>query len=168
MRLTTMDAKDAIKYTFHMSRTVVKSYIADLEDTALMCRPHPGCNHIAWQLGHIIASEVQLLESVSPGSGIELPEGFVEHHAKENTGSDDRGHFLNKEQYLALLEKLQVAVYETLEATDESEMDKPGPEFLKGFADTVGEVFVLIANHPMMHAGQWVPIRRQFDQPIVI
>ena len=33
---------------------------------------------------------------------------------------------------------------------------------------TVGSIFTLIATHPMMHAGQFVVVRRQLGKPIVI
>jgi hypothetical protein len=28
--------------------------------------------------------------------------------------------------------------------------------------------YLLIANHPLMHAGQFVPVRRALDKPVVI
>jgi hypothetical protein len=84
-----MKAQDAINATLGTSSVVLSRYLDDLSDADLMQRPGPGCNHIAWQLGHLIASENQLLESVAPGAGIKLPEGFAEKHSKETTGDDN-------------------------------------------------------------------------------
>ena len=35
--------------------------IDDLSDSDLMVRPAPGCNHIAWQLGHMISGTAQMI-----------------------------------------------------------------------------------------------------------
>ena len=84
-----MNAKDAIKSSAHFSTMVFKGYLADFEDAELLKRPTEGCNHPAYQMGHLISSEVQLLEMVAPGKGIELPEGFAERYAKDNSNDDD-------------------------------------------------------------------------------
>ena len=47
-------------------------------------------------------------------------------------------------------------------------LDEPGPERFRSVFPTVGAVFLLIANHPMMHAGQFVPVRRRKRKPVVI
>ncbi len=72
-----MNAKDAIRSSANLSTMVLKTYISDLDDADLMRRPGEGCNHLAWQLGHLISSEVQLLDRVAPGQGTELPDGFA-------------------------------------------------------------------------------------------
>ena len=78
-----MNATDAIRSSANLSTMVLKTYISDLDDADLMRRPGEGCNHLAWQLGHLIASEVRLLDSVAPGKGIELPDGFAVAHSKD-------------------------------------------------------------------------------------
>ena len=62
-----MNAKDAIRSTMDLSLTVLNSYVSDLSDADLLRRPAPGCNHLAWQLGHLISSEAGLLNAVCPG-----------------------------------------------------------------------------------------------------
>jgi uncharacterized damage-inducible protein DinB len=39
---------------------------------------------------------------------------------------------------------------------------------MKDFAPTHGAVLSLIANHPMMHAGQIATLRRRLGKPVVI
>ncbi len=68
-----MNAKDAIRSSANLSTLILKTYISDLDDADLMRRPVEGCNHLAWQLGHLISSEVELLESVAPGKGSSCP-----------------------------------------------------------------------------------------------
>ncbi len=47
-------------------------------------------------------------------------------------------------------------------------LDKPTEGRLAAIAPTLGSLFVLIANHPMMHVGQFVVMRRKLGKPVVI
>jgi hypothetical protein len=163
-----MNAKDSIKGTMDLSLTVLKLYFSDLSDAELMTRPGPGCNHLAWQLGHLIASEANLLNQLTPGSAPELPAGFAEQHSKETAGSDDPAKFCTKQQYTELLDKVRVASKKLLDETPDADLDKPAPERLRQICPSVGAYFGLIATHPMMHAGQFVPVRRALGKPVVI
>ena len=163
-----MNAKDAIRSSANFSSMVITDYVGDLDDADLMLRPTAGCNHIAWQLGHLIASEVQLLEGVAPGKGIELPAGFVAAHSKEKATDDNPADFLSKTAYLELFDQVRANSLAALDAFPEAELDSPAPESFRAFCPTMGQVFNLIADHPLMHAGQFVIVRRQLGKPIVI
>src|SRR5262249_7876415 len=128
----------------------------------------PGCNHIAWQLGHLIASENQLLEMVAPGTGIELPAGFAEQHSKEKKDDDNPEHFLSRQRYQELFEKMHAATLAAIATMSDADLDKPGPPQFQPMCPTVGDVVVLIATHGLMHAGQFVPVRRKLGKPVVI
>lgn len=163
-----MNAKDAIRSSGNLSMMVLKSYVSDLEDSELLTRPGKGCNHIAYQLGHLISAEVQLLELAAPGQGTELPDGFAEAYSKENASDDNPEHFLDKATYLELFEKVRAATLAALDAYPEADLDKESPEHLRSFCPTMGDLFTLIANHPLMHAGQFVVVRRQLGKPILM
>ncbi len=163
-----MNAKDAIRSSVNVSSMVLKTYLSDLEDSDLMRRPGEGCNHLAWQLGHLISSEVQLLNSVAPGKGADLPEGFAEAHSKESCGSDDPAGFRGKDTYIELFDLVRAATLEALDGLDDSALDGEAPEQFRAFCPTVGDMFTLIATHPMMHAGQFAVVRRQLGKPILM
>jgi hypothetical protein len=165
-----MNAKDAIRSSANVSSMVLKSYISDLDDADLMRRPTEGCNHLAWQLGHLIASEVHLLEQAAPGSGssVALPDGFAEAHSKEASSNDDPAGFHGKEIYVELYDKVREASLAALDALPESDLDNESPEGMRDFCPSVGDLFALIAVHPMMHAGQFVIVRRQLGKPILM
>lgn len=163
-----MNAKDAIRGTMDLSHHVLKAYFDDLSDAELMLRPGPGCNALAWQLGHLISSEVGLLNQVCPGAAPELPAGFAEQHSKATASSDDASKFGKKQQYLDLLDQVRAATLSAMDKLPEADLDKPGPESMRNFCPTVGSFFNLIASHPMMHAGQFVPVRRALGKPIKI
>ncbi len=163
-----MNAKDAIRGTMGLCQTVLKTYFGDLTDAELMRRPGAGCNHLAWQLGHLIASEGSLLNMVCPGAAAELPAGFAEQHSKETAGSDDASKFCTKQQYSDLFDKVRAATLAALDSLPEAKLDEAGPEPMRSFCPTVGSMFTLIGTHPMMHAGQFVPVRRALGKPVVM
>lgn len=163
-----MNTQDAIRKTLKTSSIVLSRYLDDLSDADLMQKPGPGCNHLAWQLGHLIASENQLLESVAPGAGIELPAGFVEQHSKEKKDDDNPEHFPSKQRYLELFEQVHAATFAAIAKMSDADLDQPGPARFQPMFPTVGDVVILIATHGLMHAGQFVPVRRQLGKPVVI
>jgi hypothetical protein len=163
-----MNAKDALNRSADMSLMVLTKYVEDLSDADLMKRPGSGCNHLAWQLGHLISSNANLLNMVCPGTAPALPEGFADHHSKENCASDDPQEFCTKQQYVDLLHQMRLATQETLAGLPEAKLDAPAPEPLRNRFPTVGDVFMLIGAHPMMHAGQFVVVRRAAGKPVVI
>lgn len=164
-----MNAIQAIQAMAATSDMVFKSYVADLEDADLMHRPHGGCNHLAWQIGHLIASECMLLNMLQPGAAPELPAGFAEKHSKETTGDDDASNFHTKQEYLDLYDKVRAATHAAVESVSEADLDAPNPsERMKESFPTIGSMYVLTASHPMMHAGQFVPVRRELGKPVVI
>jgi hypothetical protein len=163
-----MNAKDTLKNTLNLSQTVISAYVGDLTDAELMKRPAPGCNHIAWQLGHLIASECGLMNMIRPGLAPELPAGFEAAHNKDAVGSDDPAKFCTRQQYLDLMNKVHAATIALLDAYPDADFALPAPEALRSICPTMGHMFVLIATHPMMHAGQFVPVRRALGKPVVI
>lgn len=163
-----MNAKDAINGSMDMCITVLKAYFSDLTDAELMKRPGPGCNHLAWQLGHLITAEADLLNQVCPGKAPELPAGFAKQHGKDTAGSDDASNFCSKQTYTDLLDKVRAATKAALNSLPDADLDKPGPEGMRNICPTVGSFFGMIATHPMMHAGQFVPVRRALGKPILI
>ena len=163
-----MKATDVIRSTAEISTMVLKSYVSDLEDADLMKRPGEGCNHLAWQLGHLISSECDLLNSLQPGAAPELPAGFAEKHSKDACGEDDPSKFCTKQEYLDLMDKVQAATFAALENVSDADLEGPAPEKFAQMFPTAGQVYVLIATHQMMHAGQFVPVRRALGKPVLM
>lgn len=163
-----MNTKDALKSTMDMSLFVLNAYLGDLNDADLMKRPGAGCNHLAWQLGHLISSESGLVNSICPGKGGELPAGFEERHAKDKTGIDDPKQFNTKQEYVDLFTQVRAATLKALDEFPEKDFDAPSPERMRKFFPTMGSMFTLIGSHPMMHAGQFVVVRRMLGKPVVI
>lgn len=159
-----MNAHGAIKNVLAGADRLTTRYLDDFSDADLLVRPVPGANHVAWQLGHLIAAEHGLVESVCPGAMPPLPEGFAEKHSNETAGSDDASAFLKKAQYVDLYRQQRAATLKALDSLSEADLDRPGPEKYRGFVDTVGAVFTMQGGHWGMHAGQWAIVRRKLGR----
>ena len=147
---------------------MLQSYVGDMTDQELLTRPGENCNHVAWQLGHLISSEASLLNMIKDGSAIELPEGFAEAHDKSATGCDDAAKFWSKDEYLDLYQKTRKNSVETLNGMSEEEMNAESPEQFRAMCPDKRAMSMLVAAHPMMHVGQFVPVRRALGKPVVI
>lgn len=163
-----MKSTEVLSATLDTSSLVLSKYLEDLSDADLMKRPGAGCNHIAWQLGHLINSEKQLLDAIAPGSSVELPAEFAQKHGKETIGDDNPANFYSKQEYLDFFEKVHAATKAALSQVSEADLDKAAPEHFRSMFPTIGHIYILIATHGLMHAGQLVPIRRELGKPIVI
>ena len=88
---------------------------------------------MAWQLGHLVASECSLLNGIRPGAAPELPADFADQHGKESTLSDDPAKFGSKQQYLDLTEQVHAATLALLDSYPESDFSLPSPESFRSF-----------------------------------
>ena len=159
-----MTAKDVFRTTIEMAHSMTQGYLADLSDADLLLRPVPGMNHIAWQLGHLIASEHHMISALGHTMP-ELPAGFEAAHKKETAGSDDPKRFWKKEEYLSLWRSIHDGSLAAIKNTPDADLDKPAPENMRSYAPTVGAVFNLIGGHELMHSGQLVAVRRKLGRP---
>jgi hypothetical protein len=157
-------AKNLLRQSIEMGHFVSRAYVEDLTDAELLLRSVPGSNHIAWQLGHMIGSVRVFIAALGRDAPI-LPDDFEAAHNREAAASDDRAKFAAKAQYLALMDQMKAASLAAVEATPESDLDAPGPESMREYAPTVGAVLMLLGTHWLMHAGQFVPIRRKLGKP---
>ncbi len=160
-----MDTRQALRENMAISKMVVDMYLGDLTDADLLVRPAPGCNHIAWQLGHLIESENEMTEAVAPGSMPPLPKGFKEKHKKETAKLDDAAAFHKKAEYVKLAAEQREAALAALDKLSDADLGKPAPESMRAYAPTVCAIFAMHGAHWLMHAGQWAVVRRKLGRP---
>ncbi len=163
-----MHAKDSIRTSVETADYISKAYLEDLTDDELMHRPHPKCNHIKWQLGHLIASDHKMVNGCCPGALPALPAGFAEQYAREKTGSDVPGDFHSKSELMELLSGQRAAIFAKLAELSDVELNAASPEEIRAYAPNFGAAFGMVALHWTMHAGQWAVIRRQLGREPVI
>jgi hypothetical protein len=163
-----MNAKDVLRHALKANHDILTNYLSDLSDADLLVRPAPGANHIAWQLGHLITTEGRAFPPNIPGAqATELPAGFAEQHSKETAASDSTKGWGTRAEYLALFGKVRAATLAALDQLPEADLDKPITGRIARLAPTVGALFLLAANHEMMHAGQFTVTRRKLGKPVL-
>ena len=160
-----MNARQVLKESMNSPTMIAKAYLEDLSDEELLVRPVEGANHIAWQLGHLINSEHNMVEMVCPESMPALPDGFADAYTKETAASDDAAAFLTKEEYLKLMDEQRAGTLAALDGLSDEDLDQPAPEALQQIAPNVGGVFSMQPTHWTMHAGQWAVLRRKLGRP---
>lgn len=160
-----MDAIQAIRIGIECGEQVCMAYLNDLTDAEMMKRPCAGCNHINWQVGHLIASEHSMIETVAPGSMPALPAGFAEQYSKDAAGIDDPKSFRTKSELME--------TYKTQRAATLAALAKVKPEDLSretgvNYAPNVASMYSLQGSHWLMHAGQWAVVRRELGRAPVM
>lgn len=163
-----MKTCEAIKNNYQTAQMVCGMYLSDLTDEEAMQRPHSGCNHVNWQVGHIIASENMMGNAAVTGALPSLPEGFEEKYSKEAAASDDGADFLPFSELLKISKSQSDAVAAMIDSMNDADFDKPAPEKMQSYAPNIGALCNMMGGHWMMHAGQWVVVRRQLGRAIVI
>ncbi len=163
-----MQAMQIAVESLNMSSMVLKTYLDDLSEEEFLLPAGQGCHCAAWQLGHLISSANHMLEGLKPGSGMELPEGFSKAYSKAALESGVTPAYLAKADYFAMFDRVNEAARKLFLSMTEADLDQPGPPGFPPMFSTVGSIVVLIASHPLMHAGQFVPLRRQLGKPIRI
>jgi uncharacterized damage-inducible protein DinB len=163
-----MNGKEAIKAALTSTQTLLGMYVSDLSDAELLERPVPGANHIAWQLGHLIGADVFLVKEQLPDAVFpELPAGFAQKYTKETAGKNSPGDFATKGEYLDLFNKVRSAVVAALDKLSDADLDRPTQGRMAPFAPRLGDLFLLVSNHTLMHAGQFTVLRRKLGQPVL-
>jgi hypothetical protein len=164
-----MTGPEAIQAALKSSQAVMEMLLGDLSDADILVRPVPAANHIAWQLGHLIASEAHLAKDALPGAKyLALPPGFAEQHSDETAAAESTKGFLTKRQYLELFAATRQVTVEAAGRLTPADLDKPAPEKWRQFAPTTGHMLLLVSNHVLMHAGQFSAVRRKLGKPRVM
>lgn len=161
-----MNGRETVVAALKSSLGVVQMFLADLSDADLLVRPTEGANHIAWQLGHLIWSESQLAAAQLPGVVYPtLPAGFREQHDKAGAARNDG--FASKQFYLELLAATRAATCAGVEKLTDADLARKTEGPMAPFAPRWGDLFLLVANHTLMHGGQFSVVRRKLGKPVL-
>lgn len=162
-----MTGKQAIRTALQATQHVFSMYLTDLADADLLIRPVAGANHSAWQIGHLIASEQQLLGALPGAAFPALPAGFADKHGAAAATEDGPAGFRSKAEYLELFNKTREATVALVDKLSDSELDQANTGPLAQFAPTIGALLLLVSNHTLMHGGQLTVVRRKLGKPIL-
>jgi uncharacterized damage-inducible protein DinB len=163
-----MNGREAIQAALTSTRDLLGWYVSDLSDADLLIRPAPQANHIAWQLGHLITADSYLIKGELPDTPYpELPAGFTERHANKNAAAESSEGFATRAEYLDLFTKTRNTTIAAVGKLSDADLDRPTKGPMAKFAPTLGQLFLLVANHTLMHAGQFTVVRRQLGKPVL-
>lgn len=162
-----MNGSKVIETALSSTQHLVTWFVSDLSDADLLVRPTPDANHIAWQLGHVIASETRLARQIPGASYPELPAGFEAQHGKETQKQEPPKGFLSKTQYVDLFNKVREATKAATAKLSDADLDRPTEGPMASFAPTLAALLLLVANHSLMHAGQFSVVRRKLGKPVL-
>src|SRR5438105_1969315 len=163
-----MNVKDAMKHSLKSTQNMLEWYLSDLSDADLLVRPVAGANHIAWQLGHLIDSEPHLVHMELPDAAYPaLPAGFKEQHTKETSTVDSPKGFRTKAEYLDLAKQMRAATVAALDKLSDADLDRACTGRMGQFAPKLADLFLMVSNHTLMHAGQFTVLRRKLGKPVL-
>jgi hypothetical protein len=98
---------------------------------------------------------------------IELPAGFAEKYARENTSVDDPARLGTKADLLPLLEKVRGKTCQWVATLTPADLAKPAPERIRNRFPTVGHLLEAMPSHTSMHVGQIQVLRRKLGKPVL-
>ncbi|QEG21764.1 DinB family protein [Mariniblastus fucicola] len=163
-----MNVNEAIKLGIDCADMICGAYLDDLTNEEAMQRPHSGCNHVNWQIGHLIASDNAMCNGCVPGSVPALPDGFEEKYSKEKAASDNADDFIPKTELMEIYRNQRQVIKDVLAGLSEEQLSAASPESFQSYAPTVASLFSMIGSHWLMHSGQWTVLRRELGREIVI
>lgn len=162
-----MQAKEAVKIALSSTQNLLNWYLSDLSDQDLTLRPVPSANNIAWQMGHLIHSEPELLGSMPGATYPELPATLKQDYTGKKSGVVPPGGYLPKAQYLEWFTKMRTATLANVDRITDADLDRPTTGEMAKFAPNLGALLLLTANHTLMHAGQFTVVRRALNKPVL-
>ncbi len=162
-----MQAKEALKLGLTSTQGLVTWYVSDLSDHDLTVRPVPSANNVAWQLGHLIEGEIHL-GSALPGSHYpEIHASIKGKYDKASASGVPSGGYLTKDAYMELFSQARAATLANVDKLADADLDKPNTGGMAKFAPRYADLIVLMANHTLMHAGQFTVLRRALGKPVL-
>ncbi len=161
-----MKAIELIQKALAFSQGMINNYLNDLSDDDILTRPVPSANNVAWQLGHLTASEVMMVKEQLPNAVYpELPAKLQEHASGKSATTITS--FLKKSEYLEWFNRVRSATIENVGKLQEADLDKATVGQMKDFCPRLGELLNLITVHDMMHGGQFTVVRRALNKPVL-
>jgi hypothetical protein len=161
-----MTGKEALKALLTSTQSMVPMYFKDLSDSDIQTPPVPGANNIAWQMGHLIASEVALGQAIG-GQYPDLPPELKILGKTETAKTNPDGGKLPVSGYLDWFSRVRNATVAAVDKMSDADLDRPNNGPMKDFAPTVGHLVVLVGNHTFMHVGQFSVVRRALKKPVL-
>jgi len=149
-----------------LARKWTNDLLADVEESRWFQPPAPGLGHVAWQVGHLAASQVILLQMRCFGKQFAdcAPAEYQKTFARGSTPVADPRAYPTIPVIREFFERTQNQSIEMIRVMPPSELDKPaGADPHPMFANKGGAIGMAVM-HETFHAGQIALIRRLFGK----
>lgn len=164
-----MNRMDLIRWAMQMTDNATARIVSDVSDNALL-QPMPGKgnggNHPMWIIGHLTVIEGDLPQII-------LGESNPVEHWRPLFGigsqpKTEAGAYPAFDEVLRTYRDLRAKNLKLLDQIGESGLDRAPKAVPPGFENemrTIGQTFLLISLHNMVHYGQVADVRRAAGKP---
>ncbi len=157
-----MKTVDYIKMNLEASQSMVSGMIDDMKDAPLVQPTPNGGNHPLWILGHLTYSEANIVDHIMQGNDNPLAE-WNDVFGGGSEPVTDLAHYPAWDEVRAKFDEVRANTMKVLSTLSDDDLDQPSkncsPE-REAFFGTVGQCFMVIGLHAMMHFGQLADARR--------
>jgi hypothetical protein len=150
-----------------VARGWTSSLLEDIDQSTWFNMPAPGINHVAWQVGHLAASQVSLIHVRCFAKDYDrcAPPGFREMFGKGSTPNANPGAYPPLADVRAAFDRIQAEALDLIASMSESDLNSPaGAEPHPLFSTKQGAI-ATTAMHETFHAGQIALLRRLAGKP---
>ncbi len=150
-----------------VARGWTQDLLEDIDESAWFDMPAPGINHVAWQVGHLAASQVALIHVRCFAKDYDrcAPAGFREKFGKGSSPLADPSAYPGVAEIRAAFDRIQTEAIDLIAAMSESDLNSPaGAEPHPLFSTKQGAI-ATTALHETFHAGQIALLRRLAGKP---
>lgn len=144
------------------ARGWTKSLMADIEDARWFEAPAPGVGHVAWQVGHLAASQIALIHVRCCGMTFAdaAPDGFIKTFGRGSTPVSDANAYPPLDEIRSRFERIHDDVIARVSAMNDGDLDAPAGSEPHPMFKSKAEAIAMAAMHESFHAGQIALMRR--------
>lgn len=161
-----MKTTDLLIERLAAARRWTTTLLEDIEETRWFESPAPGIQHIAWQVGHVAASQAVLIHNRCLNIPVAqvVPESITKQFGRGSKPVGDPAAYPPLAEIRGLFDGVQADCLARIRQMTESDIDLPAygdphPMFAKR-----GEAVAMAVMHEAFHAGQIALTRRLFGK----
>ena len=145
----------------------VLMHLSDFSDADMFVRPCAGANHAAWQMGHLIVAESNIVNGCWPDAVPTVPAEFAAKFGKGTSTIDTPSAFVSKDQIIQAFSTARGNTIAWVKTLHQEDLNKTISGSMAKWVPTIGHLVFALPNHATMHVGQFQVIRRKLGKPVL-
>jgi hypothetical protein len=160
-----MHLKDHLIDRLQIARKWTTNLLTDIEPQRWFNMPGGGTGHVAWQVGHLAASQIVLIHNRCFGKPLDACMHEAERlvFGRGSTPVGDPSKYPPIAAIRATFDRIQNEAIEMIRTLTDADLDAPAGDAHPLFANKAGAIGTA-ALHETFHAGQIAMIRRVFGK----